>query len=83
MMRIFVRAAAVAVLSWVAIGCSSMPDALGLGRRPAWELPPPPPAEGPIVVGTVDSGESAIPYKIITGRAARVQCDTYVTGGEQ
>ena len=31
------------------LACSSMPDALRFGERPAWELPPPPPAEGPIV----------------------------------
>ena len=48
-MRLFVRTLAVCALVLVGLGCSSMPDALRLGARPAWELPPPPPAEGPIV----------------------------------
>jgi len=49
MMRLFPRPLALCVPVIVGLACSTMPDALRLGDRPAWELPPPPPAEGPIV----------------------------------
>lgn len=48
-MRFFMQTFGVCVLAIVGLGCSSMPDALRLGGQPAWKLPPPPPAEGPIV----------------------------------
>ncbi len=48
-MGFFVRPLALCVLALACFACSSMPDGLRLGARPAWELPPPPPAEGPIV----------------------------------
>ena len=31
------------------LSCATLPDSLRIGSRPAWELPPPAPAEGPIV----------------------------------
>lgn len=33
----------------VTASCSVLPESLRMGARPAWELPPPPPAEGAIV----------------------------------
>lgn len=37
------------VLAVSACSTGSLPQAIGLAARPAWQLPPPPPAEGPIV----------------------------------
>jgi len=40
---------ALSALALMASGCANLP--FGLGTTPAWEQPPPPPAEGPIVQG--------------------------------
>ncbi len=39
----------VSATALVVFGCTSLSDGLGLVERPAWERPPPPPVEGPIV----------------------------------
>ena len=46
--RSFLGLASVAALASV-VGCAQLPPALGGAPTPAWELPPPAPAEGPIV----------------------------------
>lgn len=49
MSRILLRSFVLVSIVLLAPACAVMPEALRFGSRPAWELPPPPPVDGPIV----------------------------------